>query len=109
MKMIPILVAVLVLAGSAARAESSKTFVGVITDTMCTTNHKPMKVSPDERCVRECVRDARTHRYALTDGKSTYILSDQETPAKFAGKKVKIVGLLYVKTNILRVDRIDAK
>ena len=40
--------------------------------------------------------------------KSIYKLSDQETPAKFAGKKVAINGTLFKKTNILKVDTITA-
>ena len=34
-------------------------------------------------------------------------LSDQETPAKFGGQKVKVTGLLYTKTRIVTVQRID--
>jgi hypothetical protein len=89
-------------------AEGSKTYVGVITDTMCAGDHAAMKVTPDARCVKDCVRDGRTFKYALVDGTHVYKLSDQETPAKFAGRKVTVTGVLYPKTNILRVERIDA-
>ena len=89
-------------------AEGSKAYVGVITDTMCTTDHKPMKVTPDAKCVKDCVRDGKTFHYALLDGTKVYKLSDQETPARFAGRKVKVTGVLYTKTNILKVERIDA-
>jgi len=34
------------------------------------------------------------------------MLSDQDTPAEFAGKKVKVTGVLYPNTNILKVDPI---
>src|SRR5262245_49493686 len=88
-------------------AQSTHTYVGVITDTMCTTDHKPMNVSPDSKCVRDCVGDARTYKYALAAGKSLYLLSDQETPAQVAGRKVKVTGVLYTKTNILKVERIE--
>jgi hypothetical protein len=88
-------------------AQESKTYVGVITDTMCVTDHKPMKVSPDARCVRECVGDGRTYKYALADGKRMYVLSDQQTPAQYAGARVKVSGVLHTRTNILKVDRID--
>ena len=88
-------------------AQQSKTYVGVITDTMCVDDHKPMKVSPDAKCVRDCVGDARTYKYALADGKNVYKLSDQETPAKMAGARVRVTGVLYPKTNILKVERIE--
>ena len=88
-------------------AEGSKTYMGVITDTMCAGDHAAMKVTPDAKCVKECVRDGRTFQYALLDGKHVYKLSDQETPAHLAGVKVKVTGVLYAKTNILKVDRIE--
>jgi hypothetical protein len=86
---------------------SATTYVGVITDSMCNTDHQPMKVSPDEKCVKDCVGDARTFKYALADGKRVYLLSDQQTPQAFAGRKVKVTGVLYPKTNILKVERIE--
>jgi len=88
-------------------AQQGKTYVGVITDTMCTTNHKPMKISPDATCVQQCVRDGKTYKYALATGKNVYTLSDQQTPAGFAGRRVTVRGVLYAKTNILTVERIE--
>ena len=82
--------------------------VGVITDTMCRTTHKPMKISPDATCVQACVRDGKTHQYALTDGKNVYTLSDQQTPIKFAGEKVRVVGVLDAKTKTIQVESISA-
>lgn len=103
--------AVLILAMSVTAAvasgESTRTYVGVITDTMCSTDHKPMKVSPDSKCVRDCVGDAKTYKYALADGKRLYLLSDQQTPGRLAGQKVRVTGVLYAKTNILKVERIE--
>ncbi len=85
---------------------ASETHVGVITDTMCGANHAPMKVSPDSKCVLECVKHGS--KYALLEGAKVYTLSDQETPAKFAGQKVKITGQLYPKTGVLKVETIEA-
>lgn len=98
----------LVATSGVSFAEESKTYVGVITDTMCTADHKAMKVSPDAKCVADCVRDGKTFQYALLDGTKVYKLSDQETPARFAGRKVKVTGVLYAKTSILKVERIEA-
>ncbi len=89
-------------------AAAPKTFTGVITDTMCGNNHKPMGVSPDANCVRECVKHDKSNKYALFDGKNVYVLSDQQTPEKFAGRKVKITGTLFEKTQILQVESIVA-
>jgi hypothetical protein len=108
MRILPIIVAATALLSPLVSAQESKTYVGTITDTMCTTNHQPMKVAPDDKCVRECVGDAKTYKYALMDGKGLYVLSDQQTPAQFAGRKVKVTGVLYTRTNILKVERIEA-
>jgi hypothetical protein len=88
-------------------AGETKSYVGVITDTMCGANHASMKVSPDSKCVKECVGDGQTFQYALLNGTTRYKLSDQETPARFAGQKVRVIGVLYAKPNILKVERIE--
>ena len=108
MKLVGAFALVLALTGPHLDAQAAKAYVGIITDTMCTNDHAPMKVTPDSKCVKDCVGDAKTYKYALADGKNMYILSDQETPAKFAGKRVKVTGTLYTKTNILKVERIDS-
>ena len=106
MTLIRFVVILAVLTAPATFADTGKTYLGIITDTMCATNHKPMNVSPEAKCVRECVRDGKTYKYALADGKGVYTLSDQETPARFAGQRVKVTGVLFTKTNILKVDSI---
>ncbi len=70
----------------------TRSFTGVITDSMCLANHKMMRISPDPKCIVECVRASRSVKYVLLDGKTVYQLSDQQTPAKFAGQKVKVTG-----------------
>jgi len=81
---------------------------GVITDTMCGADHAHMGIQPDEKCVRECVKSGKW-KYALLDAKGKMmVLSDQRTPEKYAAKKVKIRGVFYEKTGILRVDSITA-
>ena len=89
-----------------AAAADQQTFTGVITDSMCGKDHTMMKVSPDSKCVQECVKHGS--KYALFDGKNAYVLSDQKAPEQFAGQKVKITGVLYEKTKILKVDSITA-
>jgi len=108
MKLVGTLALVLALSGGGMHAQSSMTYVGVITDTMCADDHASMKVAPDARCVKDCVGDGKTYKYALAHGKNLYVLSDQETPAKFAGKRVKVTGTLYTRTNILKVERIES-
>lgn len=89
-------------------AEKAQTFTGIITDTMCGAKHT-MGISPDEKCVRECVKmDPKKWKYALVVGTDVYVLSDQATPEKFAAKKVRVIGSLNEKTKILSVRNIEA-
>jgi hypothetical protein len=63
-------------------------------------------VAPDAKCVKACVRDAKSCQDTLLDGTKVYRLSDQDTPAPFAGRTVRVTGVLYTKTNILKVEKI---
>jgi hypothetical protein len=99
-------ISTLLLAAGLLAAADARVFVGVITDTMCGADHKHMGVEPDEKCVRECVKHGA--KYALYDGKEIYRLSDQQTPEQFAAKKVKVTGVLYEKTKIIKVEKIEA-
>jgi len=91
-----------------AAANKPQTFTGVITDTMCGAKHI-MGIKPDDKCVRECVKmDPKKWKYALLVGSEMYVLSDQQTPEKFAAQKVKVTGTLYEKTKILKADKIEA-
>ena len=87
----------------AARAE---TFTGFVTDSMCGATHTQMNLGPDSDCVRACVKDHKS-KYALMVGTKIYKLSDQQTPATYAGKKVTVDGTLYEKTGIIKVDTIQ--
>jgi len=98
---------VLFIAATVFAGSASETFTGTITDSMCVANHAMMHVSPDAKCVRECAKAGGTVKYALYDGKNVYKLSDQVTPADFAGQKVKVTGTLFTKTGIIRVDKIE--
>ncbi|MFB3827056.1 MAG: hypothetical protein ACE15B_09810 [Bryobacteraceae bacterium] len=97
--------ATMILAGVLAVGAAPKNYTGVITDTMCGANHAHMGVKPDEKCVRECVKQG--YKYALLVGKDMYVLSDQQTPEKFAGRKVNVTGTLYEKTRIIKVENIQ--
>lgn len=85
----------------------AQTFTGVITDSMCANNHKMMNITPEEKCVRECVRTNKAAKYALNDGKKVYKLSDQKLPEPFAAKRVKVTGKLFQKTGIIQVEKIE--
>lgn len=98
----------LVLAALSA-PPAKQTFTGTITDDMCPkANHSRMQMGPtDAECARACA-DVHGASYVLYDGKNIYTLSDQQTPEKFAGQKVKVVGTLDPKTDSIQVDSITA-
>lgn len=105
MRIIGLLLAASLLT-AAAPAPESKTYKGLITDTMCKREHESMKIAPEAKCIKDCVGDGKTYKYALMTADAVYTLSDQETPAKFAAQKVIVTGVLYTKTNILKVESI---
>ena len=100
-------IALLLMSGALILSAAGKsTFTGIITDTMCGADHSMMNTKPDAKCVRECAKAGS--KYALLTGGKVYTLSDQQTPAKFAGQRVKITGTLNEKTKTLAVDSIAA-
>jgi hypothetical protein len=96
-------------AASLSAAQSKQTFTGVVTDDMCPLgSHTRMQMGPtDAECARACI-EAHGASYVLYDGKSAYVLSDQQAPAAFAGQKVRVVGSLDDKTKVITVDSITA-
>ena len=90
-------------------APAKQTFTGSITDSECAKgDHSSMRMGPnDAECTIACVRfhDAG---FVLWDGKATLKLSDQKTPEKFAGQKVKITGVLDAKTETIQVESITS-
>src|SRR5579862_2264311 len=99
----------LLLVASLALAQGKQKFTGIITDSMCATaDHSHMRMgSNDAECTTACV-DAHGAQYVLYDGKSAWVLSDQKTPEKLAGKKVTVTGALNAKTGTIQVDSIVA-
>ncbi len=74
---------------------------------MCGKSHKAMGVTPDAKCVRDCLHaDPSRYKYALYDGKSVYLLSDQQAPERFASQKVTVKGVLDQKTNTIHVNTV---
>jgi hypothetical protein len=54
----------------------------------------------------DCVKSSKSVKYVLYDGKTSYVLSDQQTPAQFAGQKVKVTGVLSDRS--IQVSKIEA-
>ena len=90
-------------------AQEKQTFTGVITDEMCPLGtHTHMRMGPtDAECARACIT-SHGSSWVLYDGKSAYVLSDQQTPDTFAAQKVRVVGTLDAKTKTIRVESITA-
>jgi Protein of unknown function (DUF5818) len=100
----------LTLALATAALSFGAAFTGVITDSMCdNADHKDMKMGADPKCVVECVK-GMGGKYVLYDAasKTTYKLSDQKAPEKFAAKKVTVTGTLDDQTKTITVQSIEA-
>jgi|SRR5579862_9463896 len=102
---------ILILLAVAALSECSSrhTFTGTITDDVCSkADHSRMQMGPtDGECAIACI-DVHGASWVLYDGKESYTLSDQQTPEKFAGQKVKVQGTLDAKTKKIQVNSISA-
>ncbi len=87
-------------------AEAPKMFAGVVTETMCGSkpHSKMMKDKTEAECVRLCARGPNA--YALFDGTAVMKLSDQKTPAQYAGQQVKVTGVYDEKSKTLKVESI---
>ena len=109
MKRIVLLAASLAIVTVLAAAQAKQTLVGMITDDMCPmADHSHMRMGPtDAECAKACI-EYHGSMYALYDGKNSYTLSDQRTPEKFAGQRVKVTGVVDVKTHTIKVDSIAA-
>jgi len=94
-------------AAALSAAPGPQTFTGTITDNMCAKGgHAQMRMGPtDAECTTACV-GAHGATYVIDDGKNVYSLSDQKTPEKLAGQKVRVVGTLDAKTMTIQVDSI---
>ena len=103
-----LVVSLLGIAGLSA-AQGTQTFTGTITDHLCAeAGHASMRMGPtDAECVRACVV-SHGAMFVLLDGKDVYPLSDQQTPDKFAARKVTVVGTLDAKTKMIHVQSIAA-
>lgn len=108
----------IILISPAIRADSEETFTGEIADSQCALNvhsldrsHKIMikmgtagKTAAD--CSRYCVTQ-HSGKYVLQTKTDVYKLDNQKLAEKSAGLKVKIIGTLDSKTNIIQIRTID--
>jgi len=101
-----------------ARGGDEKKFGGEIADTQCALNvhslsqsHKEMiamkpEVKTNAHCARYCVKE-RGGRFVLQTPDKVYKLDTQALAEQWAGLKVRIVGTLDPKTDIITVRSIE--
>jgi hypothetical protein len=102
----------------AGRGGDEKAFKGEIADTQCALNvhslsqsHKEMiemkpEIKTNADCARFCVKE-RGGRFVLQTKDKVYKLDKQELAEPSAGLKVKIVGTLDLKTDMIAVRSIE--
>lgn len=108
------------LTAAAGPGASEKVFSGEIADSQCALNvhslsqsHKEMmgmkpEIKTDAECVRFCVKQ-RGGRYMLQTKTKVYKLDAQVLAEEWAGQKVKLVGTLDSKTNIIAVEKMEGE
>lgn len=104
---------------SLARSGDDKTFKGEIADTQCALNvhslsqsHKEMiemkpEIKTDADCARYCVKE-RGGRFVLQTTDKVYKLDAQVLAEQWAGLKVKVLGTLDEKTDLITVHSIES-
>jgi len=98
---------VLLFAFAAATLQSTRTFSGTITDSICDrADHSNMRMGPtDAECALACAEE-HDAVFVLYDGKDVYALSDQPSARKFAARKVTVVGVLDARSKRITVTSI---
>ncbi len=93
---------------SLSAAPRPQVFVGTISDDMCwKAGHARMQMGPtDAACITACVAEHGAV-YVLVVKDDVYTL-DTASPEKFAGRKVKVTGVLDARTKTIRVESIGA-
>ena len=84
---------------------AAKTIDGLVSDTMCGKKHM-LPGKTDAQCIPECIKSGSS--YALVVGDKVYTLAGKpQTIAPFAGKHVKVEGVL--KDNTITVTSIHER
>ena len=103
---------------SQVRGGNEKTFKGEIADTQCALNvhslsqsHKEMigmkpEIKNNADCARYCVKE-RGGRFVLQTADKVYKLDAQVLAEQWAGLKVKLIGTLDPKTDVITVQSIE--
>jgi hypothetical protein len=109
MQRIALSVAILALAsGAGALAESPKASVAIKPHTQAIVVQDPSK-TPEELKIFTGQITKAGDLFVLTDDstKSAYNLDDQDSAGKFAGKRVRVTGVLDATNNTIRIQSIE--
>ena len=88
----------LCLAGGAGKTFAGVVLVGVVHDNRC--------VGPN--CARQCP-STKAPKYTLQSGDDAWVLSDQKTSARYAGKKVVVTGTFGPGNKLIVSSMVSAK
>ena len=107
-------VAALILLGVSFAAQKDTSFSGEISDRACAkaNSHESMmkrhNVQTIQDCIPACVKAGGKYVLFDTATMTIYGLDDQQKPAAFAGKKVKVTGTYDKDTQTIHVADIQA-
>jgi hypothetical protein len=107
-------VGALMLLGVTYAAQKDSSFSGEITDRACAkaNSHEDMmkkhNVRTTAECIPACVKAGGKYVLFDTATMTIYLLDDQQKPAQFAGKTVKVAGTFDKATQTIHVTDIKA-
>ena len=105
------LLAVIVVTGLSAASAADQTVTGVITDSMCKTNHAMMQKGAnkmsDHDCTVACVKAGQ--KYALAAGDKVYQIENQNFAGldKDAGMSVRATGQVSADGKAITVTKLS--
>lgn len=103
------LIAAVALGAGLSGGQAGQTFTGIVSDERCAADHAAMRMGPtDGECTLACHLE-HGDPFVLVDGERVYGLTDQETPKRFAGQKVKVTGTLDEGSRTIRVESMTAE
>jgi hypothetical protein len=108
------IIAALMLLGVSFAAQKDSSFSGEITDRACAkaNSHADMMkkhgVQTTADCIPACIKAGGKYVLFDTSTMTIYLLDDQQKPAQFAGKKVKVTGTYDKATETIHVTDIKA-
>lgn len=107
-KAIPTVAALGLVLGTAALATASKPSSVSVSEVRSGVTQEQAKQQEQVKTFTGTIsKNGEQFILAIDSGKGSYLLDDQQTAGKYAGKKVRVTGILDASNNTIRVQSIE--